>query len=64
MFAYYMQSISTAIRSIKITIGDVTGRRVPTGGGVGAVGRPPPPVLKDHFSADCSSANILNIVRL
>ena len=24
----------------------------------------PPPVLKCHFSADCSSANILNITRL
>ena len=24
----------------------------------------PPPALKGHFSADCSSANILNIVRL
>ena len=33
--------------------------------GVGAVGRPPPtPALKGHFSAECTSANILNIVRL
>jgi len=34
------------------------------GGGVGAVERLPPPVLKVHFPANCSSANILNIVRL
>ena len=32
--------------------------------GVGAVGRPPLPALKGHFSADCSSANTLNIIRL
>ena len=25
---------------------------------------PPSPVLKGHFSIDCSSANILNIIRL
>ena len=30
--------------------------------GVGTVGRPP--ALKGHFFADCSDANILNIVRL
>jgi len=31
--------------------------------GLGPVERPLPPALKGHFSADCSSANIMNIVR-
>ena len=35
----------------------------PIAKGVGAVGRPSP-VLKGHLSADCWSADILNIVRL
>ena len=33
-------------------------------GGIGWVGLGRPPALKDHFSANCSSAKILNIVRL
>ena len=37
-------------------------------GGGGRSGRttppPLPPALQGHFSADCSSANILNVVRL
>ena len=35
------------------------------GGGGGRSGQTtPPPVLKGHFSANCLSTNILNIVRL